>query len=230
MKGKLFLFVSTVFLLAMPPAGTSLTILLTRPGVSAPPAIQSEQKTLREIAKGRDVVRESKPMPQFSTFDELIGLSHAVVYGRITGSMSYLNESDHPLEDGDYITTEFTVEVNRVLKDTRLNSPLDPGQAKPVPLATPLKIARNGGVIRVNGHRAEVKVKGYEYLKPGRDYVFFLFWSTDYKSYILAGDMSGVIIVADDLSLKPLASSEEILERLRGADLESLATEISRRN
>ena len=230
MKRKILRSASPVFLLAvMLSVGVLAALLTQQRGATKPLTInQSKQKTLREMARERDTLRESSALPQFSTFDELVELPHAIVYGRITDSVSFFGESDHPLEDGDYITTEYTVEIKRVLKDTRLNTPLGPGQPAPAPLVTPLKISRNGGVVHINGHRAEVKVKGYESLKPGRDYVLFLFWSTDYKSYILAGDMSGVVIVNDDNSLLPLASSDAIRERLRGANVESLAAEIRR--
>lgn len=216
---------------------TGLTVIalavgsMQQRGAAKPPVVsQSGQKTLKEMAKERDVVRESSALPQFTTFEELVSIPHAVVYGRITHTESFFSHSDDPLEDGDYITTEYTVEVSRVLKATRLNVPLSPGQPEPAPLATPLKISRNGGVVSVNGRRAEVRVKGYESLKQGQDYVFFLFWSKDYKSYILAGDMSGAVIVNSEQSLRSLASSEEIRERIQNASLESLIAVFSRRN
>ncbi|HEU4596380.1 MAG TPA: hypothetical protein VFS10_14685 [Pyrinomonadaceae bacterium] len=232
MKRRILRSVSPLFLLTVMLPVTGLAVFLTQQrGTAKTPVVsQSKQRTLRELARERDVVRESAALPQFSTFDELVELPHAIVYGRITDSVSFFGESDHPLEDGDYITTEYTVEVSRVLKSTRLNTPLAAGQPEPAPLITPLKISRNGGVVRTNGRRAEVRVKGYESLKPGQDYVFFLFWSTDYKSYILAGDMSGAVIINEDLSLRPLASSEEIRKRFQGADIESLAAAISRRD
>jgi hypothetical protein len=232
MNRKTFRSVSPVFLLAIMLSATGLAVFLTQQRGAAKSLIisQAKQKTLKELARERDVVRESSALPQFSTFDELLELPHAIVYGRITDSVSFFGESDHPLDDGDYITTEYTVEVSRVLKSTRLNTPLAEGQPAPAPLTTPLKVTRNGGVVHIKGRRAEVKVKGYEFLKPGQDYVFFLFWSTDYKSYILAGDVSGAVIVNEDLSLRPLASSEEIRKRFQGGTLESLAAEISRRD
>lgn len=56
--------------------------------------------------------------------------------------------------------------------------------------------------------------------------MFFLFWSPAYKAYVLAHGISGVVMVNDDLSLKPLASSKEIQAKLRGMDLENLINQI----
>lgn len=177
------------------------------------------------------MVAEAMPSAQYTTFDEIARRSHAVVYGRIINSNSFWDESSDDFRDhGDAITTEYMVEVIQVLKKTRLNVPLESGEMPPMPLKTPLKIARNGGVVNTNGHRAEVRVKGYELLKPGQQYVFFLHWSTAYKAYILAGEMSGAVLVKDDQSLESLAESEDIRKKINEADLESLAVEISRRN
>lgn len=79
----------------------------------------------------------------------------------------------------------------------------------------------------VNGHRAAVKVKGYENLELGRDYIFFLFWSPDYKAYVLAGGISGAVLVNDDMSLKALASSKEVQARVRTLRLEALIDQIN---
>jgi hypothetical protein len=184
--------------------------------------VQTKEKTLKEIAAERDVeVPEgSESSSEYERLEELNKDAVAIVYGRIIDSKSFFDETS-PLEYGDFITTEYTVDVYRVLRNTRLKYKLEPGQATPAPLITPLKIARNGGVVEVNGHKATVKVKGYDSMKPGKQYIFFLFWSTAYKAYVLAGGASGVVMVNDDRSLTPLASSEAIKEKLRGMDLES---------
>ncbi len=82
-------------------------------------------------------------------------------------------------------------------------------------------------MVEVNGHRASVKVKRYEALVPGREYVFFLFWSPNYKAYTLAGETSGAVLVNGDRSLTPLASSKEIREQLRGVDLDTFLSRLS---
>jgi hypothetical protein len=232
MKRKIFGSAVPVILVAaaLSLGALAVSLLQQRGAAKSPTANQTKQKPLKERAKERDVSIEMKAGSQFTTFDELLKLPHAIVYGRIIDSVSFFDESGDNYDQGEYITTEYAVEVNQVLKETKLNTPLEPGQPAPVPLVSPLKIARNGGVVNVNGHRAEVKVKGYEFLKQGQQYVFFLFWSTDYNAYIFAGEISGVVLVNDDLSLKSFASSEEIREKLRGINLESLSAEISRRN
>jgi hypothetical protein len=42
----------------------------------------------------------------------------------------------------------------------------------------------------------------------------------------LAGGLSGAVMVNDDLSLKPLASSKEIQAKLQGMELESLIKQV----
>ena len=184
---------------------------------------------MRDIAIERDVEVEgrSESPSEFTTLESLKEEAAAIVYGRITDARSFFDESGHPVEHGELITTEYTVDVLRVLKDTTPDAATQPGRAAPAPLATPLKIARNGGEVTVNGHRAVVKVKGYETLNPGKLYVFFLFWSPDYQAYVLAGNISGAVMVNDDLSLKPLASSKEIRLKLRGRDLESFINQLN---
>lgn len=153
--------------------------------------------------------------------------AHAIVYGRISDSKSFWDVSGHPIEHGENITTEHTVDVHRVLKDETRNLTPESGKPVPAPITTPLIIAHNGGVIYENGHRASVKVKEYEPLASGKECVLFLHWSSDYKAYILAGGASGVVMVNDDRSLKPLTKSEEIQEKLRGVDLESLISQLT---
>lgn len=182
---------------------------------------QGKKKTLKDIAAERDaeISEGIESQAEYGTLEALTKDASAIVYGRIVDARSFFDESD-PLAYGEDITTEYTVDVYRVVRDTKLKYKLDPGQAAPAPLITPLKIARNGGVVEVNGHKATVKVNGYESLKPGKQYVFFLFWSTAYKAYVLAGGASGAVVVNDDHSLTPLASSEAIKGELRGIDLE----------
>lgn len=232
MKRKNFLSAAPRFLVTavLSVGATGVSPLRQRASAKSPAVSRAKQKTLKERAAERDVTIEVVAHSQYTTFEELIKLPRAVVYGRIIDSVSFFDESGHYLDQGEYITTEYALEVVRVLKDAKLNAAPEPGKPVPAPLTTPLKIARNGGVVTVNGRRAEARAKGYESLVPGRQYVFFLYWSEDYKAYILAGDMSGAVLVNDDLSLKSLASSEEIREKIRDTDLESLAAEISRRN
>lgn len=187
-----------------------------------------QQKKLKEIAEERNIEVEGSSGYHIEdiALEDLTKGARAVVYGRIIDSHSFFDESGAPVEHGENITTEYTVDVYRVLKDTTPDTAPSPGQAAPAPLATPLKIARNGGVVYVNGHRASVKVKGFESLGPGKQYVFFLSWSPDYKAYVLSYGIFGAVMVNDDLSLKPLASSKGNHAKLRGMNLESLINQI----
>lgn len=207
---------------------TLAVLLVQRQGAAKSRDVkQTKQEKLREIAMKRDVEVQGPSGCDLgdTSLANLKSESGAIVYGRITGSSSFFDESS-PSEAGDYITTEYTVEVLRVLKDTTLESMPPPHKAPPVPLTTPLKIARNGGVVNVNGHCATVKVKDYEDLGPGKEYVFFLNWSPDYRAYKLTNCIFGAIMVNEDLSLRSLGSSKEFKAQLHDMNLESLFRQI----
>ncbi len=82
------------------------------------------------------------------------------------------------------------------------------GWKAPPPLVTPFRFVRPGGTVYVNGHRASVKLKGSEFLTLGRSYVVFLHWTGGY--YRLAGGMSGVILIDDDLRTKALGTNQAL--------------------
>jgi hypothetical protein len=111
----------------------------------------SQPKKLREIAMERDVEVEGTSGCDLAemTLADLSGSSSAIVYGQIIDSKSFFDKSGAPMESGEVITTEYMVDVKRVLKDTTLETvpPLD--KSSRAPLSTPLKIARNGGVVYV---------------------------------------------------------------------------------
>jgi hypothetical protein len=208
------------------------SFVLRRGSAQTPAAAQVREKKPRDIARERDWETEgsSESHGEYASLEKMTRGADAIVYGRIVESRSFWDESGHPLEHGENITTEYTVEIHRVLKDATPSITPEPGKPRPATVTTPLIIARNGGVVYENGHRASVKVKQYELLNPGRDYVFFLDWSPDFKAYILAGGASGAVLVNEDLSLKPLAKSTAIKEKLRGVDLESLVAAVSNAN
>lgn len=184
---------------------------------------QAKQKKLREIAMERDVEFETgdKSHVKYASLDGLKKESNAIVYGQIIDSKSFFDESGAPIEYGEIITTEYTVDVLRVFKNTTLETMPAPGKPAPAPLSTPLKIARNGGVVYVNGHRAAVKVKGYDALTPGKKYVFLLNWSPDYRAYTLTCCIFAAVLVNDDFSLTSHGSSKKFDIELRDMNLES---------
>jgi hypothetical protein len=224
-----FLNRSTLFTMVVVTAAVLAVSLVQRQQVAKSADVsQIKQKKLREMTVERDVEVEgvSESHSEYSTFDDLARDAMAIVYGRIIDSDSFFDQSGHPMEYGEIITTEYTIQIHRVLRDRTMKSIPSPDKLALAPLTTPLKIARNGGVVLVNGHRAAVKVKGYENLELGRDYIFFLFWSPDYKAYVLAGGISGAVIVNDDMSLKALATSKEIQASVRKLRLETLIEQI----
>lgn len=228
-KSLLVAAVPIVFVIAF--AAIAVGVASQREAAKFPAANQQRPKKLREIAMERDVevpgLEENSEYYEYSDVAELAKEARAIVYGRIVERNSYFDDSAHPTEHGTIIMTTYTVEVLRVLKDKteELKSMLPPDKPA-APLKTPLKITRNGGVVYVNGHRASMKVKGFEEINPGQEYVFFLFWSSAYKSYSLAGNISGVIVVNYDSSLRSLASSEKMKTKVRGMTLESLINQI----
>lgn len=222
MNTKVFSLIAVFALLAV-----SVSVAVFNRSAASQPRFansnQGKQKKLREIAMERDVEVEGPSGCDLADMSlaDLSTSSSAVVYGWIIDSKSFFDESS-PSESGDYITTEYTVEILRVLKDKTLETMPPPDKQGPAPLTTPLKIARNGGTVNVNGHRAAVKVKGYDALSPGKQYVFFLNWSPDYHAYKLTYCIFGALMVNDDLSLRTLGSPKELQAEVREMTLESL--------
>lgn len=184
------------------------------------------QKKLRDLARERDVevAFHTDSETEYTDLRALAKDADAVVMGRIT-------QAESSFEGDDFIVTRYQVEVKRVLKDvspgvtcaaTEVGGP----EAAPAPLTTPLKLARLGGTVNVDGHRATAKVKGHESLTAGRDYVFFLWWGPNSKAYRLAGGISGAVLIEDDLRLKPLASDEALKGRYEGASLDEFIRDV----
>jgi hypothetical protein len=179
-------------------------------GSSAQPKTQATQpvgtklNTLREIAKERDVEVEVPEMESTTEYEDL-GLlakqAEAIVVARLIDEESAFDGDDH-------ILTSCRLDVQRVLKQTQLNAPLGIEAELPAPLVGPLKVVRPGGVVVVNGRRATSRLKGSEKLKPGRQFLFFLWWSPAYKAYTLAGGVSGVFLIEADQRVKPLGLKE----------------------
>jgi hypothetical protein len=188
------------------------------------------QKKPRDIAKDRDweIKGTTESSGEYVTFESLIAEAHVIVHGRIITSRSFWDESGHPIDHGENITTEYIVDVYRVLKDGTKKLKLRENAARPAPVSPAVKIARNGGVVYENGHRAAIEVEGYEVLKEGGEYVFFLHWSRAYEAYVFAGRTSGVMTVGESQKLTSLAKSKEIQEKLDGISLHNLLDELSR--
>jgi hypothetical protein len=192
---------------------------------------QEGPKPLREIAKERDIevpgIEENSEYYEFSDLKEAAKEARVIVYGRITERNSYFDDSSLPFEHGRIIMTKYTVDVLKVLKDrTPELIPMLPPDKPPAPVKTPLEITRDGGVVYVNGHRASMKVRGYEEITPGQEYIFFLYWGREFNTFYLAGHISGVVAVNFDSSLRSLASSEEMKSSVRGMTLESFINQI----
>lgn len=188
-------------------------------------------RPLREIAMEKDVEIEGSSGCDHLKELEVAGLiqsSSAIMLGRIIQSNSFFEDSGAPQDAGEDITTHYQVEVLGVLKNATTETMLPPDKPKPAPLVTPLKIARNGGEVTLNGHRAAVKVRGYERLTANRQYVFFLNWSPDYKAYNLTYCLFGAVLVNDDQSLTSLGPSKQFQKELETYNLEKLIAKISR--
>jgi hypothetical protein len=179
-----------------------------------------KRKTLREVGKEREVEKLVPNLEHNKEYNNLASLatnSTAIVVARITKEVSSFDSDD-------YINTTYTLDVQRVLKDITSTTPLGPNDARPLPLTSPLKIVRAGGVVYVNGHRVSEKLKGSELLTSGKRFVLFLRWSPAFKSYHLMGGASGAFLVQDDQQIKPLGS--ELKLRDGSLDLETFIVEV----
>jgi len=210
-----------VTLLILTAAALSLTAwaIASAPRQS-PQAAQTDEtkrKTLRDIARERDVelVSHSEDEAEYADLRSLARDAEAIVVGRVTTAEAAF--------DGDNaIVTNYSVEVERVVKDTKLNAPLKAGQPQPAPLVTPLKLVRAGGEVSVNGHRASQRFEG-ESLAAGGEYVLFLWWSPSSNAYYLAGGSSGGVLVRDG-RVEPLGKSAK--PKFAGRGLESFLSEV----
>ncbi|MDQ3473247.1 MAG: hypothetical protein M3447_05870 [Acidobacteriota bacterium] len=181
----------------------------------------TKRKTFRDLARERDIEVDA---PQWESTVEYrdLGLlarhAEAIVVGRLTDEQSTFSGDD-------YIITTHSLAVQRVIKATKLNGPLAPGDEPPAPLLTPMRFVRPGGAVVVNGHLASQKWKGSEPLETGSDVLLLLWWSPDFKAYTLAGGLSGALLIDQDLRVKPLSSNREML-RYTGASLDAVINEV----
>lgn len=83
----------------------------------------------------------------------------------------------------------------------------------------------HSGAVLVNGRRATSKLKGSEPLKPGRDFLLFLWWSPAYKAYTLAGGVSGAFLIESEQRLRPLGSKPG-MRKYGGSGLQTLIDEV----
>ncbi|HKP48300.1 MAG TPA: hypothetical protein VJT50_16985 [Pyrinomonadaceae bacterium] len=89
-----------------------------------------------------------------------VARSAAVIIGEITSAKAYLSE------DGTGIYSEFSIQVDEILKNDLLN---------PVTSAVPLIAEREGGRVRfTSGKIVTSRVNHQDMPRPGRRYVFFL--------------------------------------------------------
>lgn len=208
-------------LLALTAAALSLTAWAIasapRQSQQAAQTDETKRKTLRDIARERDVelVSHSEDEAEYDDLPQLARAANAIVVGRVsTAEAAFGGENS--------IVTTYSVEVERIIKDTQLKTPLLPDQPQPAPLATPLKLVRAGGEVRVNGHRVSHRFEG-ETLAAGDEYVLFLWWSPSSNAYYLAGGSSGAVLVRDG-RVKPLGKSAK--PKFAGRDLESFLNEV----
>ncbi|HEY9401044.1 MAG TPA: hypothetical protein VIQ24_00020 [Pyrinomonadaceae bacterium] len=184
-------------------------------------AENNSRKTLRDRARERDVeedVPDAELNVEYASAGLLARHAEAIVIGQIAAEESSFDGDDH-------LATTYQVNVKQILKDVKLGAPLPAGEQSPAPLMTPLKIARPGGLLYVNGHKVSKKLRGSDALKVGKDYVFFLWWSPAYRAYTLAGGVSGAFSIENDLTIKSLGSKDGMMS-YNGSRLQALVDEI----
>jgi hypothetical protein len=223
MKNRLLRFVTVLTLSGMALSLTVCAIALDPQ--QAGQAVQrdgAKRQTLRDIARDRDIEvegSEEKNSAEYSDLRLLTKHAEAIVVGRVIKEESSFDGDDH-------IITAYRLDVQRVLKHTKLHAPLGVGNEPPAALVTPLKFVRPSGIVLVNGHRASRKLKSSEAIQPSSDVLLFLWWSPAYKAYTLAGGVSGAFLIDGDLRLRPLASKRGMLEY--GGTLEAVIDEVWR--
>lgn len=180
-----------------------------------------KRKTLRDIARERDVesdAPEGELGQEYNNLGLLARHAEAIVIGRVSDEVSSFDGDDE-------IYTSYRLDVQRVLKATKLNAAPGVGQEPPAPLLTPLKVVRRGGIVQVNGHRVSQKLRGADSLKAGKNVLLFLWWSPALKAYTLAGGVSGVFLIDGDQRLTPLGSTAGMLKH-SGSGLQNVIDEI----
>ena len=215
--------ISTV--LAVVLATTVLSVsLVQQPSGSAAAAKKGEPQSLRATAQQRDVevlLTDTELNAEYSSIESLNKDAIAVVVGTVTSEQSSF--------DGDeFIITTYAVDVKNILKDAISEKSYPATSAPPAPLVSPLKVVRPGGELKVNGHRAVMKLAGAELLKANKDYVMFLRWSPEFQAYLPLGGISGVFLIQGDNKLKPLGVNDRI-KKYDGLDLHRLAGEIRKK-
>ena len=222
MKNKLLRLVTVLTLSGMALSLTAWAIASNaQQGGPATQTDGAKRQTLRDIARNRDVeveVSEGENSAEYGDLRLLAKHAEAIVVGRLINEASSFDGDDH-------IITTYSLDIQRVLKHTKLNAPLGAGDEPPAPLVTPLKFVRPGGIVMVNGHRASRRLKGSEPLQPSRDVLLFLWWSPAYKAYTLAGGVSGAFLIDGELRLKPLASKRGML-KYDGGTLDAIIDEV----
>lgn len=166
--------------------------------------ISKEMKSLREVAQERDV-EESVRSSEFDwerDLDAVAQSSEVVILGKISDIKTSF--------DGDnWLRTDYTVDVQSILQPFTSKIPMELYALPGISFGNSLKMSRSGGSTIVNGHKVTQKNSGQEDLVKGKTYVFFLDWSPAYEAYAPVGGISGIVLVTDDLTVKPLASESK---------------------
>lgn len=197
----------------------SLSLLRQRQGnPQSSDGEKSKRKTLREIARERDVevIGHVESEAEYDDMQSLAKAANAIVVGRVTSAGSSFDGDDN-------ITTTYQVDVQRVLRDATSEVPLLPGWTPPTSLTPTVKLIRHGGVVEVNGHRASTKSDGQKSLAVGKDYILFLWWSPSFNAYYLAGGNSGAILVDSNRRVRPLGKTAKA--KYRDFDVEAFISE-----
>src|SRR5690242_18662386 len=120
-----------VFAITLSVIALTAILIQSRGSAQSQGVKQTRQKNLKEIAEERDVeVEGSDGSHQGEMALESLVEAKAIVVGRIINTKSFFDEAS-PIEYGESITTEYTVDVLRVVKDRTLSTTPAPGKALP---------------------------------------------------------------------------------------------------
>jgi len=192
----LFGFVTMVMNFSLPDKGYA----------QEPNKTDQKRKSLFELAKEQDVEIIAHHHSEGEHSIETLAKSEAIVQGRIIKTTTIL--------EGDSLYTTYTIETQRIIKPFVSGVPIEAYQilekTPPEPIGAIFQLSRPGGSMTINGHQINEKVAGFDELTQGKNFIFFLCWSGDYKTYMLSGGISGVILVDDDLKILPLAKTDRV--------------------
>lgn len=139
---------------------------------------QSQGRRLRELTAsgtGDITITAEEPFiiytepPRSPALQTIVCNAEAIVAGVINDGSPQLTE------DESFLFTEYTMTVEKVVKDNA---------AVPIQIGTNISVVRDGGEGRINGRTIHAKVEGFKSFEVGKRYILFLRFIPETDSYL----------------------------------------------